>query len=173
MDFQPVLTDSKNNPQFEPLRYEPRVFAHGAQGSYRVYSDKESFITVEADNAAQAFEKSGLTKAERIVREALILALNVLPEDVLLTPEMKASLAKQSAPPGSPDTAQPTANMTEVAASADIAENPNFMPDAMGILPEIVEAPPILSGSEPQQSTKNETDQELDEQEVKRLLGEG
>jgi hypothetical protein len=113
----------KQNEEFEelsiPRKELPRLANH-----YRVYKDEKDYITVEAESALEALNKSGLHKAHRIERNAIFLA-NVLNLEALsnrpasVAKEAVETPAAEASAPVTPETQQPAAEAVAATPATD------------------------------------------------------
>lgn len=73
--------------EFSPLPLQKRVFDALGGNRYRVYREDGSFAVVEAENAAEALQKSAVKNPVRILREALFLAEGLIERDMIFSQE--------------------------------------------------------------------------------------
>lgn len=170
MKFEPILpNENDQEDSFEPLRFQQRVFAAGDKTRYRIYKDNSEFVVIEAISASEAFNQSGVSNPLRIVSESVLMAQNVVDGAMLITREQhqerrNASLASAAGQVAAATVHSHASNGAFALPQSDIADNPNFMPNANGALPEIEPLVDLASS--------NKQEAELSPDEVKRLLGD-
>jgi len=108
---------------------------------YRVYTDPQNFVLIEADSALVALKNSGVPEAFRIERDSLHLN-SVLKMEVLL------NTANDKAPAAAP--ASPIATAPATPATVAAAENPPA--------PAAPEAPPAAAPAPAESAPLSSTD---------------
>lgn len=104
-------------PAFESLKLPHRDVPPSSQVKYRVYSDAKNFVTVEAENAKTALNKSGITEAFRIERDTIMLKTILHQLPVAVPPPQAAPVA--ATPVETPAPAQVASELPEAVLSPD------------------------------------------------------